>query len=698
MNNPLLQPFDTPFEVPPFDKIETAHFLPAIEQAIRLADEEINSIASDPRTPTFENTVARYARSGAELDRVLGVFFPLLSALSSDELMEVSNKALPLISEHSVKTLLNEQLWERIKAVHDNPAEAPSDPVDARLLKKTYDSFVNNGANLKGDDRATLRDLAMKLSELSNRFRQNELRNLNAITIDLTDEEAAGIPSHILEEATALADGATTPEGLPLRRFTLQTPTYMAVMKFADSRSVRERFYRQSSTLNTEGEFDNRAVVAEMVALRARLAELLGFSSAASQTLVDRMARTPEGVYDLLHRLLEAYTAPAHAEIEQLTAYARGFEGEEFEMMPWDYAYWSRRLKTERYAYDEQALRPYFKLENVIDGVFGLATKLYGISFRERADLPVYHPDVKAFEVIDTDGSPLGVLYTDFFPRDTKQSGAWMTEFKDQWINPDGTDSRPVVSIVMNFTKPTATEPSLLTPGEVRTFLHEFGHALHGLFSRVKYASLSGTSVSRDFVELPSQFNENFLTCREFLDSFARHYLTGEPLPADDVNRIIESDQFGAAYACMRQLSFGLLDMAWHTLGSAEAAKISADDVEAFETEAMKPAATLPHIPNTMMSVTFGHLFAGGYAAGYYSYKWSEVLDADAFAVFRREGVFSRETAGRFRREILEKGNSEAADILYRRFRGGDATINALLERDGIRIADSASQTDTREK
>ncbi len=679
--NPLLSPFDTPYNVPPFDRIETSHFKPAIETAVERAKADIDAIANNAEPATFDNTIIALENAGADLERVLGVFFPLLSALSSDEMMALSVEMMPLLSEYSTSIPLNEKLWERVRTVHDDPAtqQRLTDPADHTLLRNTYDMFASNGALLEGDDREQFRNLSRRLSELTTTFEQNVLRELNACEILLTANQIDGIPAHILEEAAALAAERGKPEGNYL--FTLQMPTYMAVMKFATDRSVRQQFYTMYSKRNTAGEFDNQAIVREIVEVRARLATLLGSPTFAAHTLRRRMARTPEAVNNLLIRLREAYIEPGRKELEELQEFASQQTGENFTLRPWDYSFWFTRLKKARFDYDEQALRPYFELSRVIDGVFSLAKRLYGLQFRELTDVPVYHPDVKVFEVSDENGV-LGVLYTDFFPRSTKHSGAWMTGFKDQWIEPDGTDSRPVVSIVMNFTKPTATEPSLLTPGEVRTFLHEFGHALHGLLTRVRYRSLSGTSVHRDFVELPSQFNENFLTRREFLDSFARHYKTGEPLPESEIDKIIGSDQFGAARACLRQLSFGMLDMAWHTLTAEELAAVS--DIEQFERQATASVSLIEPMPGEMTSVQFGHIFSGGYAAGYYSYKWAEVLDADAFGVFLREGVFNRDTAARFRHEILGRGGSEEPDILYRRFRGSEPSIESLLRRDGI--------------
>ena len=461
--------------------------------------------------------------------------------------------------------------------------------------------------------------------------------------------------------------------------FTLDQPVYMAFMKYSDRPDLREKMYRLYTGRNTKGEYSNLEIMTKIAETRRQIAKLLGHETYADYSLVNTMAQNPEAVYKLLNQLREAYTPALQAELAELTAFASEQSGKPVEIKPWDYSYWSNKHRAAKYAFDEEALRPYFELNNVIDGVFGLATKLYGLQFTPNTEVDIYHPDVKAFDVKDADGRFLGVLYTDFFPRASKRPGAWMTNFKEQWTEEDGTDSRPVVSIVMNFTKPTADEPSLLTPYEVETFLHEFGHSLHGLLAQGKYSQLSGTNVYRDFVELPSQFNENYLTEREFLDGFAKHYKTGEAIPDSLVNGLIRSAQYGAAYACMRQLGFGFVDMAWHSV------KEPVKDAVAFEIEAMAPVQIFAPVEGSMTSPQFSHIFSGGYAAGYYSYKWAEVLDADAFAVFKKNGIFDPATAKSFKENILMKGGSENPAELYKRFKGSEPTIDALLERDGIK-------------
>ena len=687
--NPLLSPFNTPMGVPPFGEITTPMFAPAITKAVESKMATIDEIAENPDSPTFDNTIRALEYAGGDLDRILGVFYPLLSALSTDEIMDTANSMMPLLSESSTKITLNQKLWERIKQVHDDnivPDGAADhlDATDRKLLDETYEAFRRSGALLEGADREKFSSIVAQLSQLTNQFGQNVLREMNALSVTATAESVAGMPDDIIQEAAELARQRGE-EGKYV--LTLHQPVYTAVLRDSSDRELREKMWRLYMSRNMSGEFDNREIIVNIVRLRAELAQLLGSNTYADFSLQHTMAETPANVDKLLNQLRNAYIEPGHKEMAQLEAFAHECAEHPLEgpLRQWDYSFYSNLLRRKLYDYDVQALRPYFELDAVIKGVFGLATSLYGIHFEPRTDLPVYHPDVKAFEAVDTDGSSLGVLYTDFFPRDTKRPGAWMTDFREQAFSPDGKEIRPVVSIVMNFSKPSADKPSLLTPGEVGTLLHEFGHALHSLFSKVRYASLAGTSVYRDFVELPSQFNENFLTERKFLDSFARHYLTGEPLPDAEVEKIIATRQFGAAYACLRQLSFGLLDMKWHTLTPDEASRLTADDVEAFEHDAMSPVALMPDIAGAVMSPQFGHIFSGGYAAGYYSYKWAEVLDADAFAAFKEQGVFSRELAERFRRIILQNGGTRHPAELYREWRGRDASVDALLQRDGVK-------------
>lgn len=674
--------FNTVHTTAPFSKISNADYEPAIDKGIELAKAEIEAIANSPEAPTFENTIEALDRLGKDLNRVLNVFYPLLSADADDEMMEISMRVTPKLSDYSTSIVLNENLWKRIKAVYDSRASLSLTTEQQMLLDETYNNFALSGANLQGDDREAFRKISAEMSELTTRFGQNVLKELNTYEIWLTSDDLAGLPKGIVDEAAQMAT-AKGRDGEFL--FTLAQPTYMAFMKYSERADLREKFYRLYTGRNTAGEYNNLPILTKIASLRLQLAKLLGSETYAHHSLKRTMARTPENVYKLLDQLRDAYRPALDKEMAQLTEFASKLEGKEMVINAWDYSYYANKLKNEQYSYDEEQLRPYFELDNVVDGVFGLATKLYGLKFTINDAIEVYHQDVKAYDVTDENGQFIGVLYTDFFPRDTKRPGAWMTDFASQWKDAAGIDHRPLVSIVMNFTKPTADKPSLLTPYEVETFLHEFGHALHGLLSRCNYSSLSGTNVYRDFVELPSQFNENYLTEKEFLDSFAKNYLTGEPIPQELVDKIIASSQFGAAYACMRQLSFGYIDMAWHSL--TDTAEVA--DPMAFELNAMESVRIFPNVDGSAISPQFSHIFSGGYAAGYYSYKWAEVLDADAFAHFKENGIFDRKTADSFRQNILEKGGTEAPDVIYKRFRGQDPSIDALLIRDGIKTPDT---------
>lgn len=675
--NPFFQEFKgTPHATPPFNVITVADYEPAIDRGIELGIKEIEAITSQDAQPTFENTIVALENSGRDLNRVLNVFYPLLSALSDNEMMEISLRVSPKLSDYEASISLNQALWHRIKSVYDNRHNFTLDQEDQMLLQKTYDSFARNGALLQGKDRDEYRRLSSKLSELTTKFGQNVLKELNTYEIWLTADDLDGLPEGTVEAAALAAkEKGRSSEYL----FTLAQPTYTAFLKNSTRRDLREKFWRLYNSRNTKGEFSNVEILKEIAATRLALANLLGHETYADYSLQKTMAKTPDKVFELLHQLRDAYRPAQLKEFEQLAEFATQTEGSTVELMPWDYSYYSNKLKNQLFDYSEEDLRPYFELSNVEEGVFGLATKLYGLTFKENPEIPVYHPDVKAYDVTDSDGSFLGVLYTDFFPRESKRPGAWMTGFKDEYMTADGVTSRPHVTIVMNFTKPTESKPSLLTPYEVETFLHEFGHALHGLLAQTKYASLSGTSVYRDFVELPSQFNENYMSQKQFLDGFARHYLTGQPIPQEYVDKIIDSSRFGAAYACLRQLNFGLLDMAWHTVTAP------VTDAQDFENKATESVAMFAPVDGMMLSPQFSHIFSGGYAAGYYSYKWAEVLDADAFSMFLQNGIFDQSTATSFRKNVLERGGTENPAELYRRFRGQDPTVDALLRRDGIK-------------
>lgn len=673
--NPFFKEFDTPHATAPFESIKNSHFEEAIDSGITLQNLAIDAIVNQRSRPTFENTIVALENSGDDLSRVLNVFYPLTSALSDDELMDISIRVSAKLSEHSTNISLNERLWQRIKEVYDMKDSLNLDEEDQMLLQRTYDSFARSGALLQGEDRETYRKLSAELSELTTRFGQNVQKELATYEIWLTKDDLEGLPESSIE-AAALSAKEKGREGEYL--FTLAQPTYMAFMKYSSRADLREKMYRLYNGRNQKGEFSNIEVMKRIADVRCQIANLFGKNTYAEYSLERTMAETPENVYNLLNNLRDAYRPAQLAEFEEITRYASELEGKPVVLNAWDYSYYSNKLKNAKYSYNEEELRPYFELNNVIDGVFGLATKLYGINFTKADNIQVYHPEVTAFEVTDSAGEYLGMIYTDFFPRDSKRPGAWMTGFKDQCITADGKNIRPHVSIVMNFTKPTDTKPSLLTFYEVETFLHEFGHALHGLLANTKYASLSGTAVYRDFVELPSQFNENFLSQKEFLDGFAKHYQTGEPIPQELVDKIIASSQFGAAYSCLRQLSFGLTDMAWHTITAP------VDDAVKFENDATSSVQMFPAVDGCIFSPQFNHIFAGGYAAGYYSYKWAEVLDADAFSVFLENGIYDKKSADSFRENILMKGGTEHPSTLYRRFRGQDASIDALLKRDGI--------------
>ena len=673
--NVFLDKYTTPYETVPFDKIRFEDYEEAMLEGMRREDADLQRILDNPEPPTFENTIDTL--DDRTLERVTTTFFNLLSAHTNDEMDALAQKMQPLLTEHSQNIMLNERYFQRVKAVKDQRLRL--DVQDKRLLDNLYESFERNGATLPEDKKVLFRQLMQELGMLTLQFQQNELKDTNEFSLHVTSaEELKGLPDTALEAAAQEAREAGKEGWL----FTLHAPSFTPFMMYCENRELRRRMYMARQTLCTHGNaYDNRDIVVRIVNLRRQLAQLLGYRHWAEYVLKRRMAENVESVNDLLEKLIEAYLPVARKEVAEVEALARSREGEDFCLMPWDFAHYSHLLKMERYHIDAEMLRPYFELSRVQEGVFGLATRLYGITFHLREDIPVYHPDVQAWEVRDEDGSFLAVLYTDFFPRPSKQSGAWMTNYKEQWIDKETQqDSRPVVSVVMNFTKPTDTKPALLTLGEVETFLHEFGHALHGMFSKVRHASLSGTNVYWDFVELPSQFMENYAVEPEFLHTFARHYETGEPLPDELVERIRESRNFNVAYACIRQVCFGLLDMAYYTQEEE-----FTEDVMEFEQKVWERLRLLPSVPGTCMSTQFGHIMSGGYSAGYYSYKWAEVLDADAFSVFQRVGIFNRGQAGIFRRAILQRGGTENPMHLYCRFRQGVPTIDALLRRNGIK-------------
>ena len=677
--NPLLTEFQTPHHTLPFHLIRTEHYEPAIRKGMEQQNQEIEAIINQPEAPTFQNTILALEHSGRLLGRASTVFSNLLSAETNEEMQELAKTIMPMLTEQANNIHLNEKLFARVKTVYEQRMDAHLNPEQLKLVEDLYEGFANSGANLKGAEKEQYRQLSNELSLLTLQFSENNLKETNRYQLNITDQtQLTGLPDSALEMAAETAKE----KGQSGWTFTLHAPSYVPFMTYADNRSLRQELYMAYNTKCTHDDaLNNLEIVQKIVNTRLAIAQLLGYPDVASYKLKRRMAQHSEAVYRLLNELLEAYTPTAHREYTEVEALARETEGADFQLMPWDWSYYSHKLKQKKYQIDDETLRPYFELSQVKAGIFKLATRLYGITFHKNPEIPVYHPEVDAYEVFDRDGSFLAVLYTDFHPREGKRSGAWMTSFKEQWKEETtGENSRPQVSIVMNFTKPTQDKPALLTFSEVETFLHEFGHSLHGMFANTTYESLSGTNVFWDFVELPSQFMENFATEKEFLHTFARHYQTGELIPDELIERILSARHFNVAYACLRQVSFGLLDMAWYTRTTP-----FEGDVEAYEKKAWEKAQLLPNIAGTCMSTQFSHIFAGGYAAGYYSYKWAEVLDADAFSLFKERGIFNQEMADSFRKNILAKGGTEHPMTLYRRFRGQEPGIDALLIRNGIK-------------
>ena len=676
--NPFLTAYNTPHETTPFHLIQTEHFEPAVSAGIEEQNREIEEIIHNPETPTFTNTIVALERSGKTLDRITTVFGNLLSAETNDEMQAIAERIMPQLTEHSNNISLNEKLFSRIKSVYESEEKFSLNQEEKMLLHNTYDGFIRSGANLSEKQKERFRELSSELSILTLKFSQNNLKEKNSYELPLTSEQLEGLP----ESAMAAYAQTAKEKGKENYIVTLDAPSYIPFMKYCKNRELREQLHRAYNTQCThENEYNNLEIVKKLVNLRLERAQLLGFETAADYVLSKRMAANSNNVYQLLNQLLEAYTPTALKEVAEVQALAKEQEGEDFQLMPWDWAYYSRILKEKKFNLDEESLRPYFELNRVIEGVFDLATRLYGITFQENKDIPVYHADVKAYEVYDKDNTFLAVLYTDFHPRASKRSGAWMTSYKEQWTDEKG-NSRPHVSVTMNFTKPSAEKPALLTFGEVNTFLHEFGHALHGMFANTTYQSMSGTNVYWDFVELPSQIMENFAIEKEFLNTFAKHYQTGEPIPSELIQRLVDASNFNVAYACLRQLSFGFLDMAWYTRTTP-----FDGDVRTYEKEAWQKAQVLPDIEDACMTVQFSHIMAGGYSAGYYSYKWAEVLDADAFSLFKEKGIFNEETANSFRENVLSKGGTEHPMVLYKNFRSKEPNINALLERNGIKTS-----------
>lgn len=678
--NPFLdyQNWKTPHGTYPFDAIKVEHYMPAFDEGIKQGLAEIDAIANNPAAPTFANTIEAYEKAGKLLSVVASCFYNLTSAETNDSLAALELELSPKLSEYSSTILLNEKLFERIKAVYEQKDKLKLTAEQSKMLDDIYEGFANNGANLSAEDKEQFKALQAKLSKLTLVYGQNVLKATNAWTRLIKDES---LLAGLSDDTKQMLHANAAKKGLDGWLLDLKPTTYIPVMKYCDNRDIRRELYMAYNTRCIGGEFDNTQNIKEIVNTRLALANLFDKACYADKSLHKTMAETKENVYRLLDQLRDAYMPVARAEYDELQHFADSL-GFYATLQAWDWSYYSEKLKNEKYALSDDELRPYFELENVKKGVFNLANKLYGLTFVKNPNIQVYHPEVDAYDVFDAKGKFLAVYYCDFHPRDGKRGGAWMNDYKPQYR--DGkTDSRPHIVNVMNFTRATADKPALLTYDEVETFLHEFGHGLHGMLTRCQYASMSGTNVPRDFVELPSQFNENFLGEKAFLDTFAKHYLTGEPMPQALIDKIKAAQNYHAAYACARQLSFGYLDMAWHTITEP-----FDGDVIAFGNAAMEQVKVLPVVPETQMETAFTHIFAGGYAAGYYSYKWSEVLDADAFSVFKKNGIFDKKTADSFRTNILERGGTEPAMTLYKRFRGQEPTVDALMERDGIKKND----------
>lgn len=673
--NPLLETYATPHQTIPFDKIKIEHYMPAFEAGMAESKKEIEAIVNNDKPADFQNTIEALEKSGKSLSKVSSPFFNLLGSETSDDLQEIAQKISPLLTEHSNSIRLNEKLFQRVKSVYEQREKLKLNTEQQMLLKKTYDGFADNGANLSEKDKKTYRELTKELSMLSLVFSQNTLKENNAWSLLINDKELLkGLPADVMEMLALNAKKANK-EGWLLN---LKATTYVPLMKYADNRDLRRELYMAYTTRNMNGgEYDNRENIRKIANTRLKIANLLGHTTYADYVLVHRMAENKENVNHLLQQLLDAYKPTALKEYAEVQDFANK-NGAYFKIQSWDWSYYSEKLKANKFELTDEMLKPYFELENVRKGVFGLATKLYGITFVKNTKIPVYHPEVDAYDVLDEKGKFLSVLYTDFHPRDSKRAGAWMSEFKGQFQE-GKKDSRPHITIVMNFTRPTESKPALLTFDELTTFLHEFGHSLHGMLTQCAYESLSGTNVYRDFVELPSQVMENWASEKDFLDGFAVHYKTGDKIPESLIKKIKDAENFNNAYACLRQLSFGLLDMTVHTITQPYEG-----DVIALEKSAMSPTQILPVINETAASPTFGHIFSGGYAAGYYSYKWAEVLDADAYSVFMKNGIFDKKTADSFRKNILMKGGTEHPMTLYKRFRGQEPTIDALLKRNNI--------------
>ena len=675
MKNPLLTESTAPFGAPEFDKIENEHYLPAFEQGIAEAKAEIDAIVANQEEPTFENTIEAMEYAGQTLSKVASIFYAVMEAHTDETKQQIAEQISPMLTEYSMYVSLNNDLFQRVKAVYEKKDELGLDQDQMTLLEDNYKSFVRGGANLSDEDKAVYSKLSEELSLTTLQFSKNVLAATNAYTLHITDStELGGLPEFV---KTMGAETAAE-KGLEGWAFTLDYPSYGPFLKYSTNRELRKQVWMAYNTRAIGGEFDNTEIVKKIIDLRIKIANILGYETYADYALEERMAKNKKTVDEFVMQLLKPSMEFAKKDVADVLAYAKKNGFEENVLQPWDFSYWSERYQEAEYSLSAEELKPYFQLESCIDAVFGLATRLYGITFEERNDIPVYHQDVKVYEVKDADGSHLSLFYADFFPRASKRGGAWMTDFRGQSVR-DGVEYRPFVTIVCNFTKPTADAPALITHDELTTFLHEFGHALHGMLAKGRYPSLTGTSVSRDFVELPSQIMENWAFEPEYLNSFAKHYQTGEPIPAELIEKIVAAKNYLAAYGQVRQLHFGYLDMAWHSLKEVP----SVSTVE-FEQGVLATWGVLPAAEGAAFSNSFSHIFSGGYSAGYYSYKWAEVLEADAFSLFKEKGIFNTEVADSFRKNILEKGGAEDEAVIYRNFRGHDPQPEALMKKLGL--------------
>ena len=675
MKNPLLMESSAPFGAPQFDKISDEHYLPAFEAGIAEAKAEIDAIVANQDEPTFENTIEAMEYAGETLNTVGNIFYNLMEANTNDRMQEIAEQISPMLTEYSMYVSLNPVLFEKVKAVYEKRNELGLDQDQMKLLEDNYKGFVRGGANLSDEDKELYSKWSEELSLATLQFSKNVLSATNAYVLNITDEaDLAGLPEFVRTMAAETA----AEKGLEGWAFTLDAPSYSPFLKYSENRELRRQIWTAYNTRAIGGEFDNTEIVKKIVDLRIKIANILGYETYADYALEERMAKNKATVNEFIMNLLEPSLEFAKKDVADVYAYAKKNGFNDTKLQSWDFSYWSEKYQEAEYSLSAEELKPYFQLESCIDAVFGLATRLYGISFEELNNVPVYHEDVKVYEVKDKDGSHLALFYADFFPRASKRGGAWMTSFREQSIK-NGVERRPFISIVCNFTKPTADAPALITHDELTTFLHEFGHALHGIFAQGRYPSLTGTSVSRDFVELPSQIMENWAFEPEYLNSFAKHYKTGEPIPAELIEKIVAAKNYLAGYAQVRQLHYGYLDMSWHSL-----TELPSESTVAFETKVLAPYAVMPAVEGAAFSGSFSHIFSGGYSAGYYSYKWAEVLEADAFSLFKEKGIFNTEVADSFRKNILSKGGTEDEAVIYRNFRGHDPEPKALMEKLGL--------------